>query len=84
MPLYELRAFCSKCGGFHDTSVRIPLEEVFSIQSVGSIYGEGKLPPVVEIAMSQEFRCSKTGEFFKQASLARLVLVAPGAAREED
>ena len=59
---YELHVFGPHCKKFHDTSVTIPIEESFDLCLESSFYTMQDFPRIVQVALSQEFRCTKTGE----------------------
>ena len=77
---YELHLFCPECKGFHDTEIRIPLDDSFDIRTVASVYENKMLPSVAEVVMNDQHFCSKTGNSFKQENADHIVLVRPGLA----
>jgi hypothetical protein len=81
---YELHVFCPECKGFHDTKIRIPLDDSFDIRTVASVYEDKILPSVAEVVMNAQHVCPKTGNSFKQENADHILLIRPGMAKRGD
>jgi hypothetical protein len=40
MPQYDLHIPCSECGNFHDTLLRVSLDESFDVRNLSEMYGK--------------------------------------------
>ena len=80
MPEYDLHILCHDCGGFHDTLVRVTLNDTFDVRRVSDIYPQ-TIPLQFYQAIAQ-IHCSATKRPVKQGSPDTMVFVAANRAEK--
>ena len=76
MPEYDLYVICPHCKAFHDSFLRVFLDDTFEVLRVSDVYGKN-VPTYFYQAVS-ELRCPNTGKLVNQNNANLMVLAEIG------